>query len=128
MRLANVVAAGVEPQVGVAMPFAVLFAVVQHTFQHIGNGAIVTAAVAGCQDNNVFIPRRPRIAAPAVGVLGYVPVPFWLSLEVARLRDVVVGDNGCYRFAGHVSSIVFDGYVAVKSEEDNNCCDGRNGK
>lgn len=126
--LANVVAAGVEPQVGVAMLCAVLFAVVQHPLQHIGDGAVVASAIAGCQDHDVPVARRPRIAVPAICVFRYAPVPLWLCLEVARLRLVVVVGHGGDCFARPIIPVVFHWHVAVESEEDNEYANGRNGE
>jgi hypothetical protein len=111
------------------MRLAVLLAVVEHASQYVLDGAIVTAAVAGGQDDNVLVPRGARIAAPTVGVLWYVPVPFRLALEVARLRDVVVGgDDGCYCLARRVVAVVFDRHMAVEAEQNNDGGDGRNGQ
>jgi hypothetical protein len=118
MRFANVIAAGVEPQIGVAMEVAVLGAVFEDALEHIGNCAVVAAAVAGRQDNNVLVPRRARIPGPGVGVRWDAPVPLWLALEVAPLRDIIVGDDGSGRLAGRVGPVVFDGHVAVQLEED----------
>jgi hypothetical protein len=126
--LANVVAAGVEPQVGVAMLCAVLFAVVQHSLQHIGDGAVVASAIAGCQDHDVPVARRPRIAVPAICVFRYAPVPLWLRLEVARLRLVVVVGHGGDCFARPIVPVVFHWHVAVEPEEDNEYANGRNGE
>jgi hypothetical protein len=119
VSIANVVAAGVEPEVGVAVLCAVLLAVVQHALEDIGDGAVVAASVAGRKHNNVPILRRSRISAPAVRVLWNIPVPFRLPLEVSGLRLVVVCGDGRYRFAGAVISVVLDWHVAVEPEEDN---------
>lgn len=116
VSVANVVAAGVEPEIGVAVLGAVLLAVVQHALQDVGNGAVVAASIAGRQHDDVAILWRARVSIPAVCVLWDVPVPFWLSLEVAWLRLVVVGGHGCDGFTGAVISVVFDWHIAVESE------------
>ena len=126
--ITNVVAAGIEPEVRVAVLCAVLLAVVEDALEHVGNGAVVAAAVAGGQHNNVPIPRRAHVATHALRMLGYAPVPFWLALEVARLRCVVVCCDGGYRLARTVISVVLDRHVAVKSEEDDEYCDGGDGQ
>ena len=125
MRIANVVAAGVEPQIGVAVLGAVLLAVVEHPFQHVWDGAVVAAAVARRQDNNVSIPRRARISLQRLRMLGYAEVPFWLRLEVPGLWLVVIGGDGRYRLARAVVSVVLDRYIAVELEEDDEDCDER---
>jgi hypothetical protein len=128
VSLFDVVAAGIEPQVGVAVFRTVLLAVIQHTFEHIGNSAVVAAAVAGGQDDNVFVPGGACIAAHALGVLGYAKVPFWLVLEVAWLGRVVVGGSRCNGFAGAIIPVVLDRDVAVEAEQDNEYCDGGDGE
>jgi hypothetical protein len=126
--LANVVAAGVEPQVGVAMLGAVLFAVVEDALQHVGDGAVVATAIAGRQHDNVPVARRAGVAVPAVGVLGHAPVPLGLRLEVAWLRAVVVVGDGGNGLAGPVVAVVLDGHVAVEAEEDDEDGEGRDGE
>lgn len=125
MCLPNVIPARVEPQVRVAVLLAVLFAVVQHPFQHVWDRAVVSAAIACRQHHDVSVPRRPRVAGHALGVLGYAEVPFWLRLEVARLRLVVVGGDGRDGLARVVVAVVVDGHVAVELEEDDE--DGKEG-
>jgi hypothetical protein len=126
--LANVVSAGVEPQIGVAVLRTVLLAVVQHAFEDIGDGAVVAAAVRGGQDDNVFVAGGACIAAHALRKLGYAEVPFGLCLEVARLRRVVVRRGRGNGFAGAIIPVVLDGHVAVESEEDNEDGDGGDGE
>lgn len=118
MRVANVVAAGVEPQVGVAVLRAVLLAVVEHPLQHVRDGAVVAAAVAGRQHDDILVPRGARIALHRLRVLWHLPVPFRLGLEVAGLGRVVVDRDRRYRLAGPVVSVVLDGDIAVEVEED----------
>jgi hypothetical protein len=129
VSLANVVAAGVEPHVCVSVLGAVLLAVIQYPFQDVGDGAVVAAAIARRQHNNVAVLRRPRIALPSVCMLGYAEIPLWLSLEVSGLRGVVVRcDNGDYRLGGGIVSVVLDWHVAVESEEDNENCERGDGE
>ena len=117
MRLANVITTGVQPQVRVAMLCAVLLTVVQHALEDIGNGAIVASTVTCSQDNDVAIPRIPRVALPP-GIVRHLPIPLWLCLEVSGLRLVVV--DLCWQdgFARRVISIVVGCDVAEEPEED----------
>lgn len=116
---ANVVAAGVEPEVCVAVALAVLLAVVQDALQHVGDGAVVAATVAGRQDDDVAGPGLPCVALPAICVVGHLPVPLGLGLEVAGLWLVVVGCHGDDGFGRGVIAVVVDGDVAVEAEEHN---------
>ena len=117
MRLANVITTGVQQQVRVAMLCAVLLTVVQHALEDIGNGAIVASTVTCSQDNDVAIPRIPRVALPP-GIVRHLPIPLWLCLEVSGLRLVVV--DLCWQdgFARRVISIVVGCDVAEEPEED----------
>lgn len=118
MSLANVVAAGVEPEIGVAVLLAVLLAVVEDSFEHIRDGAVVATAVTGRQDDNITIPGLPGISFPGVCVFGDLPVPLGLCLEVARLGRVVVGDGGYDGLCGRIVAVIVDRHIAVEAEED----------
>jgi hypothetical protein len=85
----NIIAAGVEPQMCVAVLLAVLLAVVEYALEYVRNGAVVASTVAGGQDHDITVARTARVAVPA-SVVWYLPIPFWLRLEVARLRLVVL--------------------------------------
>lgn len=129
MSFTNVVAAGVQPHIRVPMACTIALSVLQHSFQHIRDRAVVSAAITRRQHDDVAVLGHARIPAHALGVLGYAEVPFWLALEVARLRGVVVGDDdGWDCFAGAVVAVVFDWHVAVEAEEDDEDCDGGDGK
>lgn len=128
MSFANVVAAGVEPQVLVAVLCAVLLAVLEHTREDIGNSAVVAAAVAGRQHHDVAVLGGARIAVEAAGVLGHLPIPLGLGLEVAGLRRVVLRLHGGYGLAGGIVSVVLDGHVAEEVEEHDEDGDGGDGE
>ena len=125
---ANVVAAGVEPEAGVAVLRAVLVAVVEHALEHVGDGAVVAAAVARRQHHHVSVARRARVAVHGACVLGHAPVPLGLRLEVARLRLVVVGRHGHNRLARRIVAVVLDRHVAVEAEEHDEDGDGGDGE
>lgn len=127
MSLANVVAAGVQPQARVSVLLAVLFAVVQHPLQHVGDGAVVTSSIARRQHHNVPVPGFARISLEVARIAWHVPVPLGLRLEVAGLWLVVVGLDGYYRFGGRIVPVVVDGHVTVESEEDDADGDERDG-
>jgi hypothetical protein len=121
----DVVAAGVEPEICVAMFCAVPLAVSQHSFKNVRNGTVVSPTIACRQDDDISIPRFARIAIPAVAIARDIPVPFRLRFEVARLRSIVVGCDAYYCFAGGIVSVVVDWYIAKESEEDyEDCNDG----
>lgn len=126
--VANVVAAGVEPEVGVAVPCAVFLAVVEDALEDVGDGAVVAAAVAGGEHDNVPVPRRARIAVHAARMLGDGPVPLRLALEVGRLRGVVACGQGGHGLARRVVAVVLDGHVAVELEEHDEDGDGGDGQ
>ena len=84
-------------------------------------------AVARRQHDDIAVFWWPRISAPAIAVLRYVPVPFWLRLEVPRLRRIVVRLDGFYGFGGGVvpevvdrsmASVVIDGHMAIQADKD----------
>ena len=117
MRLANIITTGVEPQVRIPMLCAVLLTVIQHTLEDVGNSAIVASAVTCSQDNDVAVPRIPRIALPP-GIVRHLPIPLWLCLEVSGLRLVVLDWSWQNGFAWRVISVVVGWDVAEKLEED----------
>jgi len=124
VSLANIVAAGVEPQIRVSIPRAVLLAVAQHSLQDIRDGTVVASTIACCQNNNIAILRLSRIALPVVGMVRHRPVPLWLSLEVAWLRYVVVRCHRrrCCKRRREVP-VVVDRYIAKEPEKDYQGCD-----
>jgi hypothetical protein len=124
----DVVAAGVEPEICVAMFCAVPLAVSQHSFKNVRNGTVVSPTIACRQDDDISIPRFARIAIPAVAIAWDIPIPFRLRFEVARLRSIVVGCDAYYCFAGGVVSVVVDWYIAKEPEEDYENCDDGNGQ
>lgn len=89
MRLTNVITTGVEPEVGIPVSCAVLLAVIQHTLEDVWNCAVVTTTVACGQDHDVAVTWVARIAIPP-SMVGHLPVPLWLCLEVPRLGLVVL--------------------------------------
>ena len=117
MRLANIVATGVEPQICVAMPCAVLLTVVQHALKDVGNGAVVASTVTRGQNNDIAVSWISCIAFPA-SVVWYLPVPFWLRLEVTRLRFVILYCSWYYRFTRLIVPVVVDWYIAEEPEQD----------
>ena len=129
MSLADIVAAGIEPQVRVAFSCTILLAVVQHSFQHPWNSAIMTTTITCRQNDNIAIPRLPRIALPAIAVVGHLPVPFGLCFEVAFLWFIVVR---CHRhmrsrLPWRVIPVVFEVHrdIIKQPEEDykdRDCC------
>lgn len=128
MSLANVVATGVQPHICVSMFRTVPLTVIQHALQHIRDGAVVTAAITRCQHHNVAILGRACISAHALRMLGDAKVPLWLAFEITGLWRVVVGNNGRDGFGRRIVAVVLDRDVAVEAEEDDEDCDGRNGK
>lgn len=126
MSVANVVAACVQPEVLVSVLLAVLAAVFQPPFKHVGDGAVVAAAVAGRQDNDVAVRGLAGVAVPVLSSRGDLPVPFGLVLEVSGLRCVVLeSDVGQGALAGVVVAVVLEGEVAVEIREDEEeCYDG----
>lgn len=128
VSFANVVAASVEPQVLVAVLCAVLLAVLEHTREDIGDSAVVAAAVAGGQHDDVAVLGGARIAVEAARVLGHLPVPLGLGLEVAGLRRVVVRLDGGDGLAGGIVAVVLDGHVAEEVEEHDEDGDGGDGE
>ena len=115
MRLTDIVTTGVEPQVRVAMPCAILLAVIQYALEDVGNRTVVASTVTRSQDNDVAIPRIPCIALPA-SVIRYLPVPLWLCLEVTRLRLIILYCRRYYRFPRRIISVIVHWYIAEESE------------
>jgi hypothetical protein len=128
MSLANVVAAGVEPHVRVAMLLAVLFAILKHSLQHIRNRAVVSSTIARREHYNISVLRLPCVSCPTARVVWDIPIPFWLCLEVAGLRRVIVYLDRHYCLAGRIVSVVVRWYVAVEFEEDDGYGKEREGK
>lgn len=116
MCLANIIPASVQPEIGIAMPCAVLLPVVQDSIQDIGDLAVVTSAVTCSQDDDVAISRLPGIAIPA-SIVGHLPIPFRLGLEVSRLGLVILYCCRYYSFPRRIIAVVVDWHVAEKPEE-----------
>lgn len=93
MRLANVIATSVQPQICVSVLCAVLLTVVQHALEDVGNGAVVASAVARSQNHDVAVPWVPRVAFPP-SIVRHLPIPLWLCLEITGLRLIV--SNWCW--------------------------------
>jgi hypothetical protein len=115
MCLTDIVTTSIEPQICVAMPCAILLAVVQYALEDIGNRAVVASTVTRSQDNDVTIPWVPCITFPA-SVIRYLPVPLWLCLEVTRLRLIILYCRRYYRFPRRIISIIVHWYIAEEPE------------
>lgn len=89
VRLADIIATGVEPQVRIAVLLAVALAVVEDALDHVRDGAVVASTVAGGQHHDVVVARNACVAVP-VSIFWHFPIPFRLLLEVARLRGIVL--------------------------------------
>lgn len=121
VRVANVIAAGVQPKIGVAMPGAVFLAVVQYALQDIGDCAVVTSAVTSSQDDDVAVPRISSISIPP-SIVWHLPIPLWLCLEVTGLRLVILC-WGCHNgFSRCIVPVVVHRHIAKESREDDQYC------
>lgn len=112
----DVVTAGIKPETCVAMSFAVPLAVPQHSFQNVGDGAVVSPAIACRQNDDISIPWFAGITIPAVTIVWDIPVPLWLRFEIARLWSVVVRCDSYYSFPWCVVPVVVDWDVSKESE------------
>jgi hypothetical protein len=122
VRFTDIITAGVEPQMCVAVLLAVVLAVVEYALEHVGNGAVVASTVTGGEDYDIAVARITRVAVPA-SVVWHLPIPFWLRLEVARLRLVILHYRRHYCLSGRVIPVGIDWYVAEEFEENDQCCD-----
>ena len=120
VRFTNIIAAGVEPQMCVAVLLAVVLAVVEDALEYVRDRAVVASTVTGGQDNDIAVAGIARVAVPA-SVVWHLPIPFWLRLEVARLRLVILYCRRHYCFSGRVIPVGIDWYVAEEFEENDQC-------
>lgn len=113
MRFADVVTTCVQPQIRIPVFIAVFLAVVEHTVQHVPNGAVVTAAIAGGEHDHVLAPRNLSSPRPSSDACWDLEVPLWLDFEVSRLwRDIRVSSGRKSAICRCVVAIVFERQVA----------------